>query len=355
MAKRKLSKHQQWRIEKIQQERASRFDKKNSSITENYQIDSEQVFDGRVVQNYGQSLIVQELNSKNRYRCTYRQNIGELVVGDVIRWQKITAKLTVNEEDYQGIIIALCPRKTLLSRPDFQGKEKPIAANIDQAFIVSSPNMQIQHNVHKMLNIRLIDRYLIVCERNGIIPIIIFNKMDLLTNYHEELNDIIALYQQLNYQIICTSVPNHLGINEIIKKLSNSNSIFVGQSGMGKSSLLNIIFPDANAKIGDISLASGKGKHTTSSAKLYSLTSLEIEDAFLIDSPGIRELGIWKLAKADVENGFKEIQQYASQCKFRNCQHNNEPGCAVLHAIEEHQISAFRFHSFQNIIESLVD
>jgi len=205
-----------------------------------------------------------------------------------------------------------------------------------------------------MVNLRLIDRYLVICENSSIKPIIVINKIDLLDdNLKKELEESLLSYRRLDYEIIFTSVLDSSGVLSLKNKLSANNSIFVGQSGMGKTSLINAIFPHVNAKIAEVSETSGKGKHTTTSARLYDLSEAGINNGFIIDSPGIRELGLWKIDKTQVQNGFKEIMEISYQCQFRDCTHTHEPGCAVLAAIENNEISEHRLVSFHHILESL--
>ncbi|MBF0265590.1 MAG: ribosome small subunit-dependent GTPase A [Gammaproteobacteria bacterium] len=356
MSQRKLTKRQQVRIKKFQEQKNSRKIQNEKTSDENIQCINEVIYSGRVLQNFGKRLLIQvkNQNSEELVNCSFRQNLGQIVAGDVVFWQKIISKVTNKQNNFQGIVVSVSERKSLLSRPVFQGKHKAIAANVNQAFIIAAPDVISKNIIDKMVNMRLIDRYLVICENSSINPIIIINKIDLLDDkLLDELDKSLSIYSKLNYEIIFTSVLNGTGVLSLKNKMADNNSIFVGQSGMGKTSLINSIIPNVNAKIAGVSEASGKGKHTTTSARLYDLNEAGIHDGFIIDSPGIRELGLWKIDKNQVQIGFKEIMETSYQCQFRDCTHTHEPGCAVLAAIENKEISKSRLISFHHILDTL--
>lgn len=348
--KRNLNRRQKWRIDKIQEERIKRAKNKNSQIENLYELEQDTEQSGLVIQHYGKTLAIEEPGSGDVFRCTFRQNLGNIVCGDKVVWQKIHLKdgQKQNSEQliFEGIVTAIMERDSLLARPDPYGKKKTIAANIDQILIITSPL--------PLLNRRLIDRYLVAAEVNQIQPIIVLNKIDLLAdNELEIIKDHLSIYPQLDYPVIYTSVNLANGLDQLKKILSNKKSILVGQSGVGKSSLVNILLPEAQAKTGAISEATGKGKHTTSAAVLYHLLQSGIKEGCLIDSPGIREFGLWDIKEEEVEYGFKEIHAISGQCRYRNCRHINEPQCAILEAVDNNKIDTERFESFRQIIDSL--
>jgi len=348
MAKRKLNRRQQWRIQKIQDERLARAQKKQQKI----QIHDEHLeailHHGTVVSHFGATLDIEDDNSHKLVRCALRQNIDAIVCGDKIVWQKITN--IPKGEQIQGIVTALEPRSSILARPDFTGQMKPVAANVDQLLIVTSPIPE--------LNEGLIDRYLVAAELSHIQAVLVLNKIDTLsTGQRAQLEQRLKTYQDINYPIIYTSAKSQQGMNSLLTQLSAKVSVFVGQSGVGKSSIINSLLPEANIKEGQISSATNKGTHTTSVSRLYHLDRAEFsahhKATSLIDSPGVREFGLWDISRDDVIHGFIELQQYAQQCHFRDCRHINEPDCALLKALQNDQISAQRLNSYRRIVDSI--
>ncbi len=288
---------------------------------------------GRIIAHFGKQIVIEDEQAK-QHHCSARRNLPPLVCGDYISWYYPDPKSCIIHE--------LKTRSSLLARPDNRGKQKIIAANIDQILIVSSPLPE--------LNEGLLDRYLVAAALTGINPVIVLNKTDLLeqkqlANYQKRL----AVYQQLDYQIIYTSAHEDVAFNHLNQCLHGRTSILVGQSGVGKSSLLNRLLPDVNARIGDVSSATGKGRHTTTTARLYHLP----DSASLIDSPGIREFGLWNVNPEQLAQGFPEFIMRENQCRFRNCRHRNEPGCAILEAVEKEEISRERYASYLRILASL--
>jgi len=365
MAKRVLTRQQKWRIEKIQQDRINRANKKTQKFDQSYQTDTTQQLHGLVVKNYGQSLDIEDINNQQLYRCSFRQNLGAIVAGDEVIWQKLLKSQGINHSSqdkdliYNGIVIAVKERRSLLARPDSYGNKKTIAANIDQIFIINAPtsialDSTINNDSTPRLNTGLIDRYLVTAENNHIQAIIVINKIDLLSAKElDEIKDKLKIYNKLGYNIVYTSVLNQSQQTELNQLLSNKNSIFVGQSGVGKSSLLNFLLPEAQAKTATVSIANAKGRHTTSAAQLYHMEKAGIENATLIDSPGIREFGLWDITKEDINSGFKEIKEFSQSCRFRDCKHETEPNCAILKALEDQLISSSRYNSYQKIINSI--
>ena len=289
---------------------------------------------GLVVANFGATLIVEDRNGVLN-RCTGRRKLGSLVCGDHVRWQG------GNHQDCA--VIELEQRQSELARPDKNGRKKTIAANIDQFLIMTSPGAEFSTG--------LIDRYLITAENLRIHPLIIFNKIDLLEETQLiEFKQQLAVYETVGYPVILTSSKTAHGLDTLMPYLYNKTSIIVGKSGVGKSSLINQILPDAAARVGDISQATGKGTHTTTTARLYHLPGNKGD---VIDSPGIREFGLWQITPHELANGFREFRDYAEQCRFRDCLHRGEPGCAVAEAVAQGAIATTRFTSYQRILASL--
>jgi len=333
MAKRRINDQQQRRIKNLQQkrrEKASQNQQKKSDSLSQQGLGAEQ--SGLVITNYGQTLLI-EGDDKKLHRCVARQNLGALVCGDSVVWQATLA------DNNQGVIIAVEDRKSLLQKPGFGGKLKPMAANIDQIIIVSA--IQPEPKPY------LIDRYLIAAENLPATPIILINKIDLLDESDKDkIQKLKDSYQKIGYKVIyASSVIDH-GFDELLNSLKNHTSIFVGLSGVGKSSLINHLMPELNIRVGELSEASGEGTHTTTSSTLYSLP----EGGVLIDSPGVRDFGLWNTSSEEILNGFIELHDFIGHCKFSNCSHIHEPDCAIQQALKDGKISQLRFNNYQKII-----
>jgi len=336
MAKRRINDQQQRRIENLHQKRkdkAVKNQQKKSDDISQQGLGEEQ--SGQIVTNYGQTLLVED-NNKTLYRCVARQNLGAIVCGDRVIWQA--------GENNQGVIVAVEERDSLLQKPGFGGKLKPMAANIDQIVIVSA--------VQPPPNPYLIDRYLVAAENLPATPIILINKMDLLDdNNKANIEKIINDYQSIGYRVITTSSIDNEGFEELLAALTTHTSIFVGLSGVGKSSLINQLMPELDIRVGVLSEASGEGKHTTTSSNLYHLPC----EGKLIDSPGVRDFGLWNSSEDDILYGFVELRDYIGHCKFSNCSHLKEPNCAIKQALADNKISQQRFDNYQKIVREYVE
>jgi len=338
MAKRQLNRRQAWRIDKIQNERADRVAKREShavEVLEGGDLGPEET--GLIIAHYGVQVEVEAQQGERAgevFRCHLRANLPAMVTGDRVVWRAGNQGI--------GVIVAQLPRSTELCRPDHRGQLKPVAANVDLIVIVFAPAPEPQAN--------LIDRYLVAAEHSGIRPLLLLNKADLINADNEgRLNDLLEAYRQLGYPLLEVSAHEGDGMEQLKARLKGHTSVFVGQSGVGKSSLVNQLLPDAQARVGALSEWSGQGQHTTTTAKLFHFP----QGGDLIDSPGIREFGLAHVSREDVEAGFIEFDGLLGHCRFRDCKHDREPGCALLMALEEGRIHPQRMHSYRSIIASL--
>ena len=323
MAKRNLSKQQ---LRNIKAQKAS-----NDDLSTSLQ--------GLVISHRGKLIEIESLSGKIIF-CQYRQNLGAIVAGDKVLY------LSQDNSEY-AIICQILPRINALVRPSkLSHNDKVMAANINQIIIMLAVNpAPIEH---------YIDRYLVAAHHMAIKPIIVINKMDLFTNADntKQLEEIMALYRKLDYDVICCSALCHKNLQEFKALLAHKTSIIVGQSGVGKSEMLNALFGKNITLTGEISEQNSRGKHTTTSARLFHLD----QDTNIIDSPGIREFGIWHLDKTDIFAGFKEFNQLKTDCKFRNCEHlENTKGCAINEALNDGQISQQRFINYHRLIHEYMD
>ncbi|WP_416137572.1 small ribosomal subunit biogenesis GTPase RsgA [Halomonas sp. HK25] len=341
MSKRKLNRQQRWRIEKIQAERAARatrLDDKDSEKLAAGEYGAEQP--GRVVAHFGRTLDVRPEGSDEAVRCHLRANLEGLVTGDRVIWR---GRQDAAGAIVEGVVVASGERTSVLERPDARGQLKPVAANIDQILIVFAVEPEPHPN--------LIDRYLVAAEATGIAPVLVLNKIDLLPHGGGELMALLHRYEALGYPVVASTTEREDGLDALHARLAGRTSVFVGQSGVGKSSLIDRLLPDEELRIGALSKDSRKGTHTTTTARLYVLPSAV--EAELIDSPGIREFGLGHLDEQQVAEGFIEFRNLLGHCRFRDCRHRQEPGCALLEALERGDIHTERFASYRRILDSL--
>ncbi len=289
---------------------------------------------GLVVSRHGKQIVV-EGDDGTLYRCTPRQNIGTPVVGDRVVFER--------SDERHGILLAIDERDTLLSRPTHHGASKPVAANIDRVFIVSA--LQPAPDLH------LIDRYLVVIESLDLEGVVVVNKTDLAEQgLDDALQQALTVYRGLGYPVILSSTRKATGLDELREALRDHTSILVGQSGVGKSSLIKCLLPDIDIRIGKLSEID-QGRHTTTTSTLYHLP----DGGMLIDSPGVRDFAVWHLTPSAIERGFREYERLRDQCRFRNCRHLDEPGCAVRQAVEQGDIDLRRYHSYRRMLDEIAD
>ncbi len=235
------------------------------------------------------------------------------------------------------------PRETTLSRLRPRMKrdvEQVIVANAEQLVVVASL-------ASPRLNRRFLDRYLVVAEDAELRSIIVFNKIDLVPE--DEWRPHAEAYEKAGYPVVPTCAIDGRGVEELSAHLDGTFSVFAGQSGAGKSSLLNAIEPGLGIKVREVSQATSKGRHTTSNVTIFQLE----RGALVADTPGFRELGFWRIHPDDLDLLFPEFSDYATRCKFTGCTHVPEPGCAVSGAVEAGELDADRYESYVRLLEEL--
>jgi ribosome biogenesis GTPase len=290
-----------------------------------------------IIAAHGRHYVV-ELDDGTRMHAFPRGKKSDSAVGDHVRVERAAAD--------QCVITAVSPRKNLLHRSD-QFKSKLLAANIDQVIIVLATEPGFSED--------LLGRALVSAEALEIRPLIVLNKTD-LPGRLEEARGRLALYRGLGYDTLELSVradPAHT-LAALQPRLAGLASILIGQSGMGKSSLLNLLIPGVDAQTREISAKLDSGKHTTTFTRLYHLPrdwgTVDARLGALIDSPGFQEFGLYHLSEGMLERAFPEFRPLLTECRFYNCHHVNEPGCGVLAAVASGAISERRHQLYMQLV-----
>lgn len=299
---------------------------------------------GIVVKSTGSEITV-KLESGERRICKVRGNFriksikstNPVAVGDRV-------EVLININDPIGIIVDIHERKNYIIRKSINLSHQShiIAVNIDTAFLITTL-------ADPFTTPGFIDRFLVTCEAYHIHAVLIVNKCDQFNEKAKlELERRVKIYTSIGYEVIVTSATTGEGLSNLKSMMKEKTSLFSGHSGVGKSSLINALYPDFNIRVGGISNKHNKGTHTTTFAEMHELE----ENTFVVDSPGIKELGLFNMQKEEIGHYFREINEVSEDCKFGNCIHVNEPGCAVLEAVKSGNISEQRYQSYLNMISS---
>ena len=250
-----------------------------------------------------------------------------------------------NELENTATITEILPRKNYVNRqsPRHKQQQHIIAANLDQSVLFATLK-------EPRTSQGFIDRFLVACEMYHVPAAIVFNKADLHKKKEDEkFFEWKKMYEEIGYKVFLASVEKKMGVEAVEDLLKNKISLLSGHSGVGKSSFINIIYPELTLKTQDVSGWSGKGLHTTTFAEMYDLPL----GGKIIDTPGMREFGLVGLSKQELSHYFPEMRSRINDCQFNNCLHINEPGCAIKKALEDEEINADRYISYCNILESV--
>jgi len=261
-----------------------------------------------------------------------RPEAARLVVGD---------RVVLGTSGGEPVIERVRPRRNaLVRRAPSSSRPQVLAANVDQALIVTAARRPAP-------NRRLLDRFLVACHHAGIEPVIAINKadqgLDLVRGW-------IGLYEALEYPVLVVSARTGRDLGAVKRRLAGRTTLFCGPSGAGKSSLLNAIQPGLKLRVGAVSEATGKGRHTTTRAELL---PLEL-GGFVVDTPGLKEFGLWNLTRSELVAAFPDIAAHAFGCRFQDCTHLHEPDCAVREAVEAGDIDQERYRSYATLLEEIV-
>lgn len=329
-ASRRLTQRQQARIQHAQDRRRQRIAPAGPE-PDDAALGPEQ--SGLVITVYGRSLVV-EAEHGELHRCAVRQNLGRLACGDRVIWQASSAGA--------GVVTAVAERRSLLTRPDYRGQPRPVAANLDAVAVVLAPFPELSEP--------LIDRYLTAITAIGVQGLLVLNKVDLL-----DASALVAFtarlepYRRIGYPILLASSQTSHGLDALQTWLCGRTSLLAGQSGVGKSSLIKALLPERDIRIQAVSAATGLGAHTTSASTLYHLPG----GGDLIDSPGVRSFELGEMKSVDLERGFPELAPYLGRCRFSNCLHDIEPDCALKAAVMTGEIASQRLESYRQLRAAL--
>lgn len=266
-----------------------------------------------------------------------RQSSDIAVIGDLVEVKQVSPT--------EGAIEAVEPRRTKLARRAAGSRgvwsEDVLIANLDQVLLIFAC-------ANPEFTPRMLDRYLVLTEASELDTVIVANKVDLVGA--ERAHELFAIYERIGYPVIYTSTKQNLGIDELRARLGGRISVVTGKSGVGKSSLLNVVQPNLGLATSDVSELLGKGRHTTTVAELIALDHLG--GGYVADTPGIRELGLWQFPLDELDWCYREFRPFLNECYFASCTHTHEPDCAVRAAVAAGQISEERYQSYMRLREN---
>ena len=266
-----------------------------------------------------------------------RDDANKLAVGDRV-------VLEIDQRGEHWVIAEILPRQSQLARraPGEGPGERIVAANVDQVVVVFAATKPEPHR-------RMLDRFLVIAEANSLESRVVINKVELVDR--PEVERKFADYSAAGYPVHFTSVKQRLGLDELHDALAGKTSVLTGPSGVGKSSLMNSMYPGLDLRVGEISESVNKGRHTTVGGYLHPLPG--DDGGYVADTPGLREIGMWALAPESLDVCFPELRPYLPHCRFADCRHVVEPDCAVRAAVEAGEVSAVRYESYLKLRREL--
>jgi ribosome biogenesis GTPase len=282
--------------------------------------------------------IAYQARIKGKFKIGDITSTNPVAVGDLVTLE--------NEHDPENTMITeIHERRNYITRvsPHNKNQHHIIASNLDQSMLFVTFK-------EPRTSLGFIDRFLVVSEAYEVPAVLVYNKVDLLdTNEHEALEEIISIYRNIGYTVLPISVQEQSGLEQLIQLLQGKVTLLSGHSGVGKSTFINTLFPELELKTGEVSEWSGKGMHTTTFAEMFDLP----QGGKIIDTPGIRELGLVDMDKYELAHYFAEMRALMQECQFNNCIHIHEPGCAIKNAVANNSIHIERYHNYLNILDSL--
>ena len=285
---------------------------------------------GRVLSVHGAMSVV-EAEDRTLFKCATRRLLKTLST-DLRQVVVAGDQVWFRPENHEGVIERVEPRHGVLSRTS-RRRQHIIAANVDQLLIVGSA-------AEPTLKPNLVDRFLVSAHHNQLRPLIVINKVDLVDA--AELQPLVGVYSQMGYEVLLASATTGVGIDRLRAALSNRSSAICGQSGVGKSSLLNAVDTSLQLRTATVSEENEKGRHTTTTARLLPIAS----GGYVVDTPGIRQFQLWDIISEEVAGYFRDLRPYASRCRYPNCTHTHEADCAVKNAVADGRLDARRYESY---------
>lgn len=282
--------------------------------------------------SYGNQGIA-ELSDGTAVECVYRRSVGRPLCGDRVQLEATsTAELAVSHIE---------PRRNQFVRADRQSRKQAVASNLDRVLVVIAPEPAPSTD--------LVERYLVAASSLGIVPLLVVNKIELLASGCADSPppfNRLQQYRELGFGVVEVSCKAEPGVEPLVAYLRDATCILVGQSGVGKSSLANRLIPDLELQTGALSRSTGKGTHTTTTTIMYAVPG----GGRLIDSPGVWEYGLWDLAPDELVTGFPEFLRVEASCRFANCRHGGEPGCAISAAVDKGRVHRWRYESYLRLL-----
>ena len=297
---------------------------------------------GLVIKNTGSWYTVRTDDAQNvdckikgNFRLKGIRSTNPVAVGDIVD--------IVRNQEGTAFITAIHDRRNYIIRKsqNLSKQSHIIAANVDQAFLIVTVNYPQTSTI-------FIDRFLATAEAYSVQTVLVFNKTDILSDEERHYQEMMMrLYETVGYKCVAVSATTGLGMDAILPMLKDKKTLLSGNSGVGKSTFINHILPGANLRTSEISDAHNTGMHTTTFSEMLELP----EGGYLIDTPGIKGFGTFDMEPEELTSYFKDIFHFSKECRFNNCTHTHEPGCAVLKAVEEHYIAASRYQSYLSMLE----